>query len=94
MRDQTEEVPRAARRRYGLLVIVEAESPRRAFEFVASPLLGPRSAGGKGVYVGAPFEGVPLAAREFGTESLTAIFDLPDGDGRRLRISAKLLPSS
>lgn len=79
-------------RRYGLLVIVEETTPRRAFEAVAGPLLGVEGPA-KAVYVGAPRQGLPLAAAEFSTEELALGCDMPDGEGGALRISVRLLPA-
>lgn len=79
-------------RRFGLLVIVEETTPRRAFEAVAGPLLGSAGAA-EVVYVGAPRQGLPLIAAEFSTEELALGCDVPDGHGRPLRVSVRLLPT-
>jgi hypothetical protein len=91
IQDQTGDRPQPTRRRYGLLVIVEADSPRRAREYVATPLLlEPPAPTAEGVWVGAPREGIPLTAEEFGEESSAVGFELPDGDAGRLRMSVQL----
>jgi hypothetical protein len=94
IRDAAEQCPRRAgraRRRYGLLVIVEADSPRGARECVAVPLLfAAPSAAGEAIWVGSPREGIPLAAEEFGEESLALSFDLPDGAAGPVRMAVRL----
>lgn len=82
-------------RRYALVVVVEAESPKRAWESVAVALgLSPLSAPApECVYLGAPWEGVPFYAEDLVTERLQLAMSVPDGFERMLSLRVRLRPS-
>lgn len=81
-------------RRYALVVVVEAQSPKRAWEAVAVGLgLSPQAAAApECVYVGAPWEGVPFYAEDLATERLELAMSLPDGFDQYLSLRAQLRP--
>jgi hypothetical protein len=81
-------------RRYALVVVVEAETPKRAWQAVAAALgLSPAPAAApECVYLGAPWEGVPFYAEHLATDRLTLSMSLPDGPDRDLSLRAELTP--
>jgi hypothetical protein len=81
-------------RRYALVVVVEEQSPKRAWEAVAAALgLSANSGGGLDcVYLGAPWEGVPFYAEELAPERLSLSMSLPDGPDRNLSLTVELRP--
>jgi hypothetical protein len=74
--------------------VVEEESPKRAWEAVATALgLSASSDGGLDcVYLGAPWEGVPFYAEDLATEGLSLSMSLPDGPDRDLSLTVELRP--
>jgi N-methylhydantoinase B/oxoprolinase/acetone carboxylase alpha subunit len=79
-------------RRCALVVVVEAETPRRAWQAVAAALgLSAEAAGpAECIYVGVPQQGIPSYAEEFETEQIGMKLSLPDGPARSIALSVQL----
>ena len=80
-------------RRYALVLVVEAPSPKAAWEAVQGTA-GALEGDGEPdcVYIGAPWQGVPDDAEDFSTESLRVGMSVPDGDGGFLAARKELSP--
>jgi hypothetical protein len=79
-------------RRCALVVVVEAETPRRAWQGVAAALGLSRevAAPAQCIYVGVPQQGIPSYAEEFETEQIRMKLSLPDGPARSMALSVQL----
>jgi hypothetical protein len=79
-------------RRCALVVVVEAETPRRAWQAVAAALgLSAEAAvPAQCIHVGAPQQGIPSYAEEFETEEIAMRLSLPDGPARSMALSVQL----
>jgi uncharacterized lipoprotein YbaY len=73
-------------------VVVEAETPRRAWQAVAAALglSAEAAAPAPCIHVGAPQRGIPSYAEEFETEQIRMRLSLPDGPARSMALSVQL----
>jgi hypothetical protein len=81
-------------RRCALVVVVEAETPRGAWQAVTRALGLSREAGppARCLHVGAPQQGIPSDAEEFETERIRIRLSLPEGPARSTALSVRLEP--
>lgn len=79
-------------RRCALVVVVEAETPKGAWQAVAGALgLSRESAAPpRCLHVGAPQQGIPAYAEEFETEQIRMRLSLPEGPARSTTLSVHL----
>ena len=79
-------------RRCALVVVVEAETPRCAWQAVAAALGLSREVAppAECIHVGAPQQGIPSYAEEFETEQIRMRLSLPEGRARSVVLSVQL----